>query len=400
MPPDRRRRGLRALVAATAISSVGDGAFIAAAPLAAAVITRNPLAVAMVTAAEYLPWVLVAPFAGYYVDRWRRRTTMIVADLARAVLVGVLALVVASDSASVPILAGCAFGIVTGTVFHSAAAEAVIADLGDRDDALLHMMNGRQQAAYAGGRQLVGPPVGSLTFSVARWLPFAVDAISFLASALLLAWVPPGPAARPGPRGMWRALRGSAAYLLAHRDLRVLALLTGISNFTVNMVMGILVLFATDPDGLGITEAGYGLLLAAMAAGGVGGGFVASRAIRQFGVRSAMIVGLAAQGGAWLVIASMREVLVAGAALAVAFAGVTLVSVVVVTTRQQQAPPEMLGQVISAFRIVGNGPAPLGALAGGAVAGLAGLPAPIFVAAAVMLLAVLLVLQVHPSDSG
>ena len=101
-----------------------------------------------------------------------------------------------------------------------------------------------------------------------------------------------------------------------------------------------------------------------------------------------------------MVIASMREALVAGAALAVAFAGVTLVSVVVVTTRQQQAPPEMLGQVISAFRIVGNGPAPLGALAGGAVAGLAGLPAPIFVATAVTLLAVLLVLRLHPSDGG
>src|SRR5688500_9415891 len=58
-PPAPRRRGLRALVAATAVSSVGDGAFIAAAPLAAAVVTRNPTAVAIVTAAEYLPWVLV-----------------------------------------------------------------------------------------------------------------------------------------------------------------------------------------------------------------------------------------------------------------------------------------------------------------------------------------------------
>jgi MFS family permease len=400
VPPARRRRGLRALVAATGISSLGDGAFIAAAPLAAAAITRDPLAVATVTAAEYLPWVLVAPFAGYYVDRWRKRTTMIVADLARAVLVGVLALMVASDSASVLIIAGCAFGIVMGTVFHSAAAEAVIADLGNRDDVLLHTVNGRQQAAYAGGRQLVGPPVGSLTFSVARWLPFAVDAISFLTSAVLLILVPPGPAARPGPRGLWRALRGSAAFLLAHRDLRVLALLTGISNFTVNMVMSILVLFATDPDGLGITEAGYGLLLVAMAVGGIGGGFMAARAIRRFGARSTMIVGLTAQGVAWLVIATVRDALVAGASLAVAFAGVTLVSVVVVTTRQQQAPPEMLGQVISAFRIVGNGPAPLGALAGGALAGLAGLPVPIFVAAALTITAVPLVLQLHAGDRG
>ncbi len=81
--------------------------------------------------------------------------------------------------------------------------------------------------------------------------------------------------------------------------------------------------------------------------------------------------------------------------MALAFVGVTLVSVVVMTTRQKQAPPELLGQVISAFRIVGNGPAPLGALVGGAIAGLAGLSAPIFVAAAVALAAVLLALRVH-----
>jgi hypothetical protein len=74
------------------------------------------------------------------------------------------------------------------------------------------------------------------------------------------------------------------------------------------------------------------------------------------------------------------------------------VSVVVMTARQKQAPPELLGQVISAFRVVGNGPAPLGALAGGAIAGLVGLRVPIFLAAAVALLAVLLVLRVHLSN--
>jgi MFS family permease len=397
-PPARRRRGLRALVTATAISSVGDGAFIAAAPLAAAVVTRNPAAVATVTAAEYLPWVLVAPFAGYYVDRWAKRTTMIAADLVRVIVVAVLAALVATGSASIPAIATCAFVIVAGNVFHSAAAEATIADLTALDDELLHAVNGRQQAAYTGGRQLIGPPLGSLTFSLARWLPFAFDAVSFLASALLLALVPPRPATPPGSKNVWRALRASTSYLLAHRDLRTLALLTAAGNFSINMVMGILVLYATDPNGLGITEAGYGLLLAAMAVGGMAGGFLTPRVIRRLGSRTTMIAGLTAQGGAWLVIAATRQPLVAGTALALAYVGVALVSVVVMTTRQKQAPPELLGQVISAFRIVGNGPAPLGALAGGVVAEFAGLRAPILAAAVVALLAVLLVLRVRPSN--
>jgi len=397
--PARWRRGLRALVTATGVSSVGDGAFLAAAPLAAAVVTRNPTAVAVATAAEYLPWILVAPFAGYFVDRWPRRTTMIVADLLRAVLVAVLATLLATGRASIPAIAVCAFLIVAGNVFHSAAAEATIADLADRDEKLLHTVNGRQQSALTGGRQLVGPPLGSLSFSVAGWLPFALDAVSFVFSAGLLTAVPARKASRSSPGGVWRALRSSTAYLLRHRNLRTLAVLTAVGNFSINMVLGILVLYATDPHGLGITQAGYGLLLVAMAVGGIAGGFTTSWVIGHLGSRTTMIAGLAAQGAAWALVAATTQPIVAGAALALGFVGVTLVSVVVMTSRQQQTPPELLGQVISAFRVVGNGPAPLGAIAGGAIASALGLRVPIFIAAAVTLLAVFLVLRVRVSSN-
>jgi MFS family permease len=398
-PPARWRRGLRALVTATAVSSVGDGAFLAAAPLAAAVVTRNPTAVAAVTAAEYLPWVLVAPFAGYFVDRWPKRTTMIVADLLRSVLVASLATLLAMGWASIPAIAVCAFLIVAGNVFHSAAAEATIADLTALDETLLHTVNGRQQAAHTGGRQLFGPPVGSLSFSVAGWLPFALDAVSFVFSAAVLATVPARKPSHGSPGGVWRALRSSTAYLLRHRNLRTLAMLTAVGNFSINMVLGILVLYATDAHGLGITEAEYGLLLVAMAVGGVAGGVVTPWVIGRLGSRATMIGGLAAQGAAWALIGATGQPLVAGAALALGFVGVTLVSVVVMTSRQQQTPPELLGQVISAFRVVGNGPAPLGAIAGGAIAAAAGLRAPILIAAAVTLSAVFLVLRVRLSDS-
>lgn len=399
VPPTGSRRGLRALAAATAISSAGDGAFIAAAPLAAAAVTRNPALVALVTAAEYLPWLVVAPFAGFYVDRWPRRTTVIVADLLRTGLVGVLAVLLVADAASIAAIALCAFGIVTGNVFHSASVEVMIADLAGRNDVLLHAVNGRQQAAYIGGRQLAGPPLGSWLFGLARWLPFVLDALSFLASGLLLMMVPRRPAVRDRAEGIWRSLRQSTAFLLGHRSLRSLAALTAAGNVSINMVMGTLVLYATDHDGLGITETQYGLLLAAMAAGGVAGGFLAPQTIRRLGAKAAVVLGLVAEGGAWLAIAATRHPLVAGLALACAYVGVAVVSVVVMSTRQQQVPPEQLGQVISAFRVVGNGPGPLGAIVGGLIAGAAGLRAPVLVAAAVTLLAVLPVLRIRLTNS-
>src|SRR5947207_9029184 len=121
------RSGLWPLLAASGVSSLGDGMFVAAAPLAAAALTRDPAAVSLVAAAEYLPWLLVAPFAGVYLDRWPKRTTMIAADLLRAVAIAGLALLIAVGSASIPALAVCAFVIVSGTVFHTAASEGAIA---------------------------------------------------------------------------------------------------------------------------------------------------------------------------------------------------------------------------------------------------------------------------------
>jgi len=79
------------LLASTAISLTGDGAFLAAAPLLAAALTRNPVAVSTVTAAVYVPWLVFGLPAGALVDRWHRRRVMVTADLARA---GVLAVLV------------------------------------------------------------------------------------------------------------------------------------------------------------------------------------------------------------------------------------------------------------------------------------------------------------------
>lgn len=384
------RRGMRSLLAATAVSSVGDGVFVAAAPLAAATVTRNPGAVALVTTAECLPWIVVAPFAGYYVDRWPKRPTMIVADLARTVLVAVLAVAVAVEAAPIPTLALCAFGVAAGNVFHSASVEATIARITARDHAVLPRSNGHQQVASTGGRQLFGPPLGSLSFTAARWLPFALDAASFLASAVLLADLPAERVRRDDAPGLWRSLRRSTHFLLSHRDLRTLAVLTAVANVNAYLVLSILVLYATDAGGLRMSEAGYGVLLIAMAAGGVTGGLLAPQLIGRLGSRTTIITGLGGEGVAWLLVASTHEPAVAGVALAMASVGLSCVSIVVTTARQSQVPPELLGQVISAFRMIGNGIGPVGALAGGALAMWAGLRVPILLAAAVALVTVLL----------
>src|SRR5258706_12191259 len=101
LPP---RAGLTRVWSAVGVSSLGDGAFLAAVPLAAATVTRNPTEVAAVTAAMYLPWFLVQPVAGALLERWPFRATMLTADFLRAGAVGLLAILVGTGRASIPLL--------------------------------------------------------------------------------------------------------------------------------------------------------------------------------------------------------------------------------------------------------------------------------------------------------
>jgi len=99
-----RTRGVAPLLASTAISVTGDGAFIAVAPLLAAALTSSPVAVSTVTAGFYVPWLAFGLPAGALADRWPRRRVMVVADLVRAFMLAALVAAILAGLISVPLL--------------------------------------------------------------------------------------------------------------------------------------------------------------------------------------------------------------------------------------------------------------------------------------------------------
>ena len=74
--PARLGRDYWRLWWAGTVSSTGDGAFVAALPLLAVTITRDPRLVSVVTAATFLPWLLLSLPAGAAVDRYDRAALM------------------------------------------------------------------------------------------------------------------------------------------------------------------------------------------------------------------------------------------------------------------------------------------------------------------------------------
>src|SRR6478735_12732852 len=102
-------RGLNRLLASTGVSIAGQGMVLAAVPLLAARLTNDPFKVSLTVAATYAAWLVVGLPAGALVDRWPRRTTMVVADVVRAVIVGALAIAVFIGVVKLWALVACVF---------------------------------------------------------------------------------------------------------------------------------------------------------------------------------------------------------------------------------------------------------------------------------------------------
>ena len=277
----------RRLWAASTVSSLGDGMYLAALPLLAATLTRDPLAVSVVSFAGWLPWLLFALPAGALVDRLDRRRVMWTVDAARALVVGALTVAVLAGWASIPLLALAGFLVGAGQTLFENAAQAMVVAVAGRDPRRLERPNGQLVASLTVGQQLIGPPAGSAAFAFAPWLPFLADAVSFGASAGLVAAIngqfqpeatPESRRPVPAPPTV-RNLRAEIAeglrFLFAHRLLRACVLLVSASNLAFMAGEAVLVLFATEELGLG--SRGYGLLLAAVALGGLPGSLLAAR---------------------------------------------------------------------------------------------------------------------------
>src|SRR5437763_3325552 len=383
-PRPANARRVTPLLVATGISVTGDGAVLAAAPLLAAALTQDPIAVSAVTAGFYLPWLVFILPAGALVDRGPRRRVMVSTYLLRfAVLAGLVGMI-AARRITVPLLVIAAILVGMAQTFFDSAAQAIIPAVVGREKENLARVNGRYWAVDTMGRTLLGPPLGSALLALRRVLPFAVDALSFLASPALVRLLPE-PASARGPRErVDAAVRAGMRHLFQTRDLRVLALSMSAYNGAFSVATGPFVLYATGV--LRVPSAPYGALLAISAIGGVVAGWRAPALTRQLSYRQTMTVAHLMQAAAWAGIAVTAEIGLAVVLLMILGASSSLSSVAVGSARQAMTPDELLGRIVSTLRLCSLGSAGFGALVGGLVARAFGLVAPLWVAASVLAL--------------
>ncbi len=376
--------GFGRLWTAQTVSSLGDGVTHAALPLIALTLTRDPMALAVVTAAGTLPWLLFGVLGGALVDRWDRRHTMWVADAARAALLAIPAAAAVLDMLSIPLLAAVAFMLGLGGLFFDTAATAYLPDLLHRDPALLERANSRLRGAQTAMSGFAGPPAGSALLALGRSVPLLADAVSFALSALLVRTLSatPRPAAE-ARESLLQQARAGASYVFRDRLLLGLALRPAVGNIAFLAVETVLALFARERLGAGTF--GFGLLLTAEATGGLLGAGIASFLGRRLGTGAALTCTAAAEGLAILALAAAPNPYLAGLALAVCGAGMGATMVLGPSLRQAIVPAHLMGRVASTSRMLAMCAAPLGAFLGGWLATAYDVRTPLYAAAGLLL---------------
>ncbi|WP_214325401.1 MFS transporter [Nonomuraea sediminis] len=361
---------------ASAVSNLGDGVIMVAGPLLLASLTGDPALVAGAVLAQQLPWLLFALISGAFVDRLDRQRLIVVVDVLRGAVMAALALSIALDAVTIPLVYAAGFLLGTGETLADTAAAARLPSIVPGE--LLSRANARLTATFLVINQFAAKPFGAWLFAVAAAAPFGLNAATFLLAAALVMWMRPIPRPPAERRSIRRDIAEGVRWLLAHRQLRTLAAVLCAMQVTFSAAFAAYVLYARQRLGLG--PLGFGVLVTAGAFGGLFGTAAAARLESRFGPTALLRTGLVVECLTHLVLALTRSPWVAGATMAVFGVHAMVWGVVVAGVRQRAVPDRLQGRVGSVYSLFDVGGAALGTLLGGVLARGLGLTGPYWVA--------------------
>jgi len=379
------------LLAALAASQLGDWLYNLALLAYVQERTHSTAWLGITTAARIGPMVVGGPIGGLVADRFDRRRLMFCSDVIRAGVMGALVLVALAGLpvALVPLLAAAA--TLAGIAYPPSVA-AVTPRLVAADD--LAAANGAR-GTIAPACVALGPALGAVLLLIGPpTVAFAINALTFVVSGLLVASIPAGTAFARAPRtgetaGALQGLAGIASELReGARALRAVPEAGWIVGADVagSFVYGAqTVLLLLVAERLGLGAGGYGYLLAGLGLGGIAGATLAGRLGAAAGRRSTLAGGLALVALPLPLLAVTSSVVVAIAAGVAGGAGALVVEVVADTRLQRTLDERRLGCAYGFAFAASVGGIALGGLLAPLLVSLAGLTGALCAVAAAVL---------------
>jgi MFS family permease len=347
-----RNPALARLLFGEFVSSVGDWLYLVALLVVVYAEQNDAVALGVIGAARVLPYVFLSVPAGIVADRFDRRMILIITDVARGIIMLVIAAAVLLD-APVAVIVALAILATCFSAFFSPTIGAFLPTL-VRDESEL----GPANSAWASLDNLaffVGPAVGALLLSAGGLaVAFLINALTFGVVAVVLWRLPVRGAAAVATTAEsdGESVAETAVVPAGMRELltpvwRPLAALVAVSivgGFVFGGLGVMTVVLAVDVFATG--EAGTGFLNSAIGVGGVLGALTGGVLVLRRRLGPPLVGGSLVIGAGIALLGVVPDFMLALLAIAGAAAGAMLVDIVATTLFQRVVPDGVRGRTL------------------------------------------------------
>lgn len=359
-----------------AISILGTSVSTLALPLLVLALTHSPTQAGFIAATQTIPYVLFSLPAGALVDRWNRKTVMILCDTARLLAYGSVPLAYLLGHLFLLHLYLVAFVSGTAFVFFNSAQ---IAALPRVVPSALVPRAAAWNASAESAATLIGPGLSGFIISLARtivggtMLAYLLDGISYAVSALSLSVIHlPFQEERPAvdQSSLREAIVQGLRFLWSHRRLRMLALLIVCIGFFSSS--GDLALIVLAQQYLHADARLIGLIFSIGSVGGLLGSLVAGPITTRVPFGRILTGATFAEAFAVGLLAAAISPIMLILGLAIISLAIPIFGVTQLSYRLSLIPDTMQGRLNSVFDLLFFGSQPLGVVVGGLLLGVAG----------------------------
>jgi len=298
---------------------------------------------ALMMVAMSVPALIFGPIAGSYVDRWNRKTTMIVADILRALIV--LSLLFYGE---IWYMFVSLFMLSTVARFFFPARNAVIPHTVDEE--LLMSANSLSQMTNMVS-MIIGPALGAAIVGILGGdTAIMLDVLSFFASALFIALIKysgevEGKAEKA--KELWKETAEGLKFCWQNPVIRHVLILTAIVMAFIGGLNPLFMIYIRDV--LGMNLMGFGIIDTAQGIGSVLAALTLTVIGSAFSKKSIVFSGVIMVSVSIMVITFVHHTFVVIETLALVGIGVVFLDTPITTLMQEAAPDAIRGRVFGAF---------------------------------------------------
>jgi MFS transporter, DHA3 family, macrolide efflux protein len=313
----------------------------------------TPAQVTLISVAFLIPFALLGPVAGVFVDRWDAKRTMISSDLIRAALA--LGLVFAS---SLNQIYAILFALSAVSTFFVPAQTIMIRSVTPIEG--LMAANALMQQAFQVVRIISPAIAGAMVNWVGAKPAYYFDAASFTFSAAIIAAIAVSrataatSAAGPSESGKLKSilndLMAGVRFIFTHTTISFVILAMAAGMFALSCFAPLLAIYVRDTLKSG--EFQFGVINSLIGVGMIFATQFITRFAKNRSKSLLVVAGLFGMGVAVMVMVSIGHVAVAAiGAFGIGFGAIFIV-VPTQTLMQQETPVELVGRVSSSFMSV------------------------------------------------